>query len=378
MRNIVKFGNETEIEPEVWSTFGVSVKTGSNPIGMFGTGLKYAIAVLLREGRHIRITSAGREYAFDAVEKNIRGKAFNICRCNGKDLPFTTELGKTWELWQAYRELYSNCLDEGGELGAEDVTTIYAELSDISLSDIALIDREPIFTSDSCDIYFGKSNRIYYRGFRAMDSGETCMFTYDIKSPTDLTEDRTIKHSFAAQNKIGNVWNRVKQRNLLEDLYLSSKDMYEQKLNFGSLSDELIDVVESSKKIAGYKHANIYEAFLALNRSGSRLPIKLSDHQQAVLDKAKSLAEKINFPIMYPVVVTNDLSADVLGTADYKIKTIFIAGRAIDQGVKQTIATLIEENLHLNTGLDDCTYNMQNHLFDIIVSQGLASVGEVI
>ena len=125
MRNIVKFGNETEIEPEVWSTFGVSVKNGSNPIGMFGTGLKYAIAVLLREGRHISITSAGREYAFDVVEKNIRDKAFNICRCNGKDLPFTTELGKTWELWQAYRELYSNCLDEGGELGAEDVTTIY-------------------------------------------------------------------------------------------------------------------------------------------------------------------------------------------------------------------------------------------------------------
>ena len=132
------------------------------------------------------------------------------------------------------------------------------------------------------------------------------------------------------------------------------------------------------KKIAGYKHANIYEAFLALNRSGSRLPIKLSDHQQAILDKAKSLAEKINFPIMYPVVVTNDLSADVLGMADHKLKMIFIAGRAIDQGVKQTIATLIEENLHLNTGLDDCTYNMQNHLFDIIVSQGLASVGEVI
>ena len=81
-----------------------------------------------------------------------------------------------------------------------------------------------------------------------MDSGETCMFTYDIKSPTDLTEDRTIKHAFAAHNKISRVWNCVKQQNLLEDLYLRSKGMYEQQLDFGSLSHELIDVVESSKK----------------------------------------------------------------------------------------------------------------------------------
>ena len=33
---------------------------------------------------------------------------------NEEQLPFTTELGKNWEVWQAYRELHSNTLDESG------------------------------------------------------------------------------------------------------------------------------------------------------------------------------------------------------------------------------------------------------------------------
>ena len=31
---------------------------------------------------------------------------------NGERLGFTTDLGKTWEMWQIFRELYSNMLDE--------------------------------------------------------------------------------------------------------------------------------------------------------------------------------------------------------------------------------------------------------------------------
>jgi hypothetical protein len=50
MSAIVVFENPGEIDAAAIRTFGVSVKEGENPIGFFGTGLKYAIAILLRTG----------------------------------------------------------------------------------------------------------------------------------------------------------------------------------------------------------------------------------------------------------------------------------------------------------------------------------------
>ena len=49
---MIVFENPGEIDIRSISTFGVSVKEGDNPIGFFGTGLKYAIVVLLRTGQY--------------------------------------------------------------------------------------------------------------------------------------------------------------------------------------------------------------------------------------------------------------------------------------------------------------------------------------
>ena len=50
---MVVFENTGEIDILSISSFGVSVKEGDSPIGFFGTGLKYAIAVLLRHNQKI-------------------------------------------------------------------------------------------------------------------------------------------------------------------------------------------------------------------------------------------------------------------------------------------------------------------------------------
>ena len=44
------FTNQGEIDIRAVTTFGVSVKNDNSAIGMFGTGLKYAIAIILRHG----------------------------------------------------------------------------------------------------------------------------------------------------------------------------------------------------------------------------------------------------------------------------------------------------------------------------------------
>jgi len=68
MNNIVNFCNNGEIGPRMWNTFGVSVKTTEESIGQFSTGLKYAIAVMVRNGRSLKIVSAGNDYVFSSRE----------------------------------------------------------------------------------------------------------------------------------------------------------------------------------------------------------------------------------------------------------------------------------------------------------------------
>src|SRR5690606_26741321 len=100
------------------------IKDSDSPIGYFGTGFKYAIAVILRNGGRIDLYRGTRHFTFEAGSKTIRGKDFDViwlfddggpgedAQC--RQLGFTTELGKNWEPWMAYRELHCNALDEGG------------------------------------------------------------------------------------------------------------------------------------------------------------------------------------------------------------------------------------------------------------------------
>src|SRR6185312_10809566 len=116
---MIIFQNLGEIDIAAVSTFGVSVKEGDNPIGFFGTGLKYAIAVLLRTGHTVAIHSGLTCVDFGLRKAEVRGQEFEFVTMaidGGKpvDIGFTTQLGKQWEMWMAYREIACNCKDEGG------------------------------------------------------------------------------------------------------------------------------------------------------------------------------------------------------------------------------------------------------------------------
>lgn len=101
---MIVFKNEGILDINSIITFGVSVKEKESAIGFFGTGLKYAIAVLLRNGCEVAIKSGLDVYYFGTESLIVRGKSFPIVTMNGKQLSFTTEYGKTWELWKAARE----------------------------------------------------------------------------------------------------------------------------------------------------------------------------------------------------------------------------------------------------------------------------------
>jgi hypothetical protein len=74
----VYFANAGLIDLDVIRVMGVSVKTNDNPIGYFGTGLKYAIATLLRTGHTVTLKRGGRDHEFSAQEgRTIQGQHRN-------------------------------------------------------------------------------------------------------------------------------------------------------------------------------------------------------------------------------------------------------------------------------------------------------------
>ena len=115
-REAVVFKNPGLIEIISIKTLGINVKEGENPFGYFGTGLKYAIGILLRNNCKITIWRGLEEFNFALKSVKVRGKDFSIVTMNGEELGFTSEIGKNWEIWMAYRELYCNTMDESGDV----------------------------------------------------------------------------------------------------------------------------------------------------------------------------------------------------------------------------------------------------------------------
>lgn len=374
-------GNPGVIDPRLWSTFGVSVKE-DGAIGKFGTGLKYAIAVLVREGRSIKICSGGTEYVFSAEQSDFRGKEFQQITCNGQALPYTTHLGAHWELWQAYRELASNCLDEGGVIGQEGETTVYADFEGVSHDDVFLNkSRRLIASNGDVEVFAGESSHIYYRGIRAFDLKVRSLYTYNVIN-VDITEDRTIKYLHQIYSAISGIVISSVNCDFIRDFLLKTRYKFEEHLQFDFTShtptEECIGVVKQWKKQNCYMQQHMTSA--VLSSAGTERPDEcdMTDRQKMVLLKATEFLGKANMPVNYPVKMSTDLGTGALAMADRRDSVIYLSDKVMDQGVKQVASALLEECIHLSKGLDDCTYEMQTYLFDRIISLSEEIIGEVI
>lgn len=99
---------------------GASVKTGTNPIGMFGSGTKYALAQACRDQISVKISTGDKLYSVGTTSKQFREVDFQKVILRSETggtikTPMTTEFGaKDWkDIWFIFRELYSNAIDEG-------------------------------------------------------------------------------------------------------------------------------------------------------------------------------------------------------------------------------------------------------------------------
>ena len=241
---MIVFSNPTELDPRLVTTFGVNVKLGADPIGHFGTGLKYAIAVLLRTDHKVQIKSGPATLTFDVDRQEIRGKPFDIVtmhdgRSPVQSLSFTTDLGKNWQVWMAYRELYSNALDEGGgvTIGPTSAKT-QIKVSGPGIEDVHarrseyFLEGEPILRTATCDVHPGLSNVIFHRGIRVLCLGQPSLYTYDIRCPLALTEDRQAQSTWELYSKISSTIIACSDREMISKILRAGPGHLESNLDF--------------------------------------------------------------------------------------------------------------------------------------------------
>lgn len=382
----VVFENNGSLDERSITTFGVSSKDTENPIGFFGTGLKYAIAILLRNKQEITIHSNDKQYFFDTKRSKIRNDEFDVVRMNDVELGFTTQLGKTWEMWQAFRELYSNCLDEQGKVYLTEIPPVpeknktYLVINGSKFVDAfnnrytTFLPTEPLYTTPTCNIHPGQSSLIYYKGVRAYDLPKPSMFSYDIKKQILLTEDRTIRNVYDATLEIRKTILLCTNKDIIKQCVTANKSYIENEFDYAIFCNPSSPFLQVVGELSRDYNSNLNPTALKLWLHHAQETIEpqsyvMTSIEVKQMEKAIKFCKLLGFDVTkYEIVVSEFLGEGVLGRATNN--KIYVSKRTFMMGTKMLAGTILEEYIHLKYKLRDETRDMQNFLFDLIISLG--------
>jgi hypothetical protein len=394
------FTNPGSIDPRLITTLGVNVKADDSAIGFFGTGLKYAIAVTLRLGGSILIANGpGRLCKFRTHRDEIRGKMFDFIEMSMNENPwqtlgFTTELGKTWEPWQAYRELFCNARDEGGgvvEIASGELqefqpghVTIVVNCSELEVAHRTrsefILETPPIARNPLCSIHPGEAKAIFYRGIKVLELEKPTLYTYNIQSRVDLTEDRTAKYSWEVLNRVRDVIPQLDNAEVIHHA-LVAKDTYQEHTFDYSGCSPSTTFIEITKTLIQNRAFNVNRSakdMIAAMERQSNMPTQVEPtglEREIILRAIDFLRDSGLAPDIerYRIKLYSSLGEDVLGCTEGH--DIHISRRVMRMGTKMVAGTVWEEYIHIIHGHADQTRAMQNHLIDWAVTLAEEKLG---
>lgn len=219
--NYLRITNNGLICAEDLMLIGSSTKRDQvGKIGMFGSGWKYALAWLMRNGCKPIIMSGTTLLDVDFTVKMHRDKAVEVITVNGEATSLTTEMGPKWTGWMALREIISNAIDEGGHeiqtawnpmpfRGEEGITTIYipmnSELAEVMLQfdRYFAFNRKETFKNPFGRLFLKKESspmNIYRRGIRCFDTKKESLIDFDFEDIA-INEDR-LAQSYSINYKV--------------------------------------------------------------------------------------------------------------------------------------------------------------------------------
>lgn len=401
---MICFQNKGLIPIEAIKTMGVSVKEGEGAIGFFGTGLKYAIAVLLREQQQITIWRGTESFKFGVKKTTIRGRDFDLVTMNGVELGFTTDLGKMWKMWMAYRELYCNCCDEDGfvfdtranviEEDDEIVKEMPGPEEGYTLIEIEggafarehasrgdnFILTKAIHSDDAVEVHEGERPYIFYRGVRVFESKKS-LYGYNVLGSMDLTEDRTLKYPFQATGAIAKTIMKMTDKDVIRRCITAPLGRFESELDFNAPWDHSEEFATIALKEYQANPVNVNKTLIRfihrLNPDMIYEPCAMTPLQQKQLNKAVFFCKGLGYDSdRYKVIIVETLGPTVMAQALRDHASIVLAKGCFDKGTKYVASTLLEEIIHLREGLDDESRALQTYLFDKIISLGEQITGE--
>ena len=398
---MIVFENDGALDIRAIKTFGVNSKADKeSAIGYFGTGLKYAIAILLRTGHKISIMTNGVNLEFGVNSSRIRNDDFDIVTMNGEELGFTTELGKDWETWMAFREIYSNMLDEKGKAyeaavvdPKEGKTYVLVEGAEIARCyhecDHYFLDINKfaaLQTHKEVDIYRkahdNSSGYIFYKGVRVMSSRLPALFDYNHHLGLTLTEDRTIKDTWSTLWHVSAAVTSSRNKQFIVDMVMADPNMYEGGINFkmnntGNL-EFFLDVVGDLRK--KYKDSRINPTAIKLHKELRKvkeilpaISCYLNTVQQAQLDKAVSFCKNtLELDVDdYQLIICKDLgSPNDFGRANIPEGIMYISKQAFERGTKCVATAILEEYTHCKHEVADETVAQKWVYLNQIMSLG--------
>lgn len=422
---MIVFQNPGEIDIRAVTMLGVNVKSEASAIGYFGTGLKYAIAVLLREGQKVEVWSGTKRYAFGTQLETIRGKDFRRIVMSGPEgkveLALTLEFGKNWKLEDAYRELWSNCMDEKGSVNEDRTSTInqfypdgipdleenreipleqqtlrrgtpgytmicitgsaFSEVHDERFGKVLLPQNLKLIAKNaSLEVFSGQSNFIYYKGIRVYESKKPFLNTYNlIDNNIGLTEDRTlVGGTYYLDDRLYRFLVCDAEEKLIESILCCGEQYHEaMNLSFQYCTTPSEPFLKATEK--GWKQNP-----MMLNSSAKELMFRKKgekgkevEYPAATLnsteqtDLAVAIAELASWGYhldSYELTITEDAGNLIMGLAIHPNK-IILARKILSDGDKLR-GTLIEEIVHLRFGVGDESRAMQEVLINELVRLG--------
>lgn len=393
------FKNPGVLDIRFLEIMGVSAKTNDNPIGFFGTGLKYAVATVLRCGGDIEISCGEQHFRFTTKEITLRDKVFNqvvlVNHFFEKDLGFTTDLGKHWEPWMAIRELYSNCLDEKGEasqqpefkaIDSKDSTSIIVRgdrFLDVwqNFSKYFINKEDKILSStEYADILVADKDEtsLFYKGIKIHESPIKFTYRWNIKTEIRLTEDRIVcwewetkeaieKAIITSNNEkiIRNILTQPRESGGWEALlpFVDKHPYAQPSAEFNKVCNELLKSMPRHRHNAALKW---YENRMCSFRSFD--VIKLSKLQEKQLAKSISCLDKMGFGNdlnKYEIIPVDWIAQGTMGCV--KNGKIYLSKECFMLGTKYVCSTLFEELVHIHYGHRDHSRELQTWLFDQII-----------
>lgn len=385
MNPSIIFTTPSEFDLRSLTIMGINAKPGSSsPIGYFGTGLKYAVAVLIREGCTLKFHTPETTLEVVLRDTTFRGKSFqelalhDVTNGTFTVLPFTTELGKNWSPLMAYRELVTNTRDEDGDVSeghefvpptkgltlvvsGEAIRKARAQHDKMFLDAPVVIETLP--SVQICEPHH--EGGLFYRGMKVLDLPlGSAEFTYNFTSGVSLTEDRLaqIYHlpSFLARA----IWSTTNPRVIHEiikgDGWEGKTDTSDLSAMSTALAEAVLEAYDNGKLI---RQSLLSIAFDKLNRKPKRRTLAITGSREATLQEALTILSENNFSIN-PDRIKLLESAEFIGLADKSTGEIFLTTETFRKGLPCVVGTLYEEYLHHRHNLQDETRTMQNHIID--------------